>query len=155
MSRADWQMDLAPCSDEGMRYFTVAQANRSLVLVRRIVEDVVREYGLLIELEELIDAAESSGRYEALETARQKLVTTVDTLQTCLEELEQLGVELKDFARGIVDFPAHAQGRPIRLCWMRGEDQISHWHEAGAGFACRQPVALLSRPDVFEPDYAG
>ena len=143
MNTANWSTDIVTHSERDKKFFTLAQANRSLVLLQRIVGEVVLEYGRLLELEELIESAEQSSRPDQLEQARQKLVTTVDNLQTCLEELDLMGVELRDFSRGIVDFPCKHQGRTISLCWLYGEVEVTHWHEQHAGFACRQPVSLL------------
>ena len=139
-------MASAPHVEKNMRFFSVEQANRSLVLVQRIVEDVVREYGQLVELEELIETAEQNDRCDLLEKARQRLVKTVDTIQSCLEELDQIGVELRDFSRGIASFPSLYEGREIRLSWRCGEQSVSHWHEPDAAFACRQPISILDAP---------
>jgi hypothetical protein len=57
--------------------------------------------------------------------------------------LHLVGVELKDFERGLVDFPALHQDREVLLCWHRGEDEIAFWHELDAGFGGRQSVELL------------
>ena len=148
---ADWSMDVVPCSDGNGRVFTLEQANRSLVLLQRIVGEVVREYGQLMELEERIESAEQANQPLQLEQARQRLVTTVDNLQTCLEELDQIGVELRDFARGIVDFPCLHEGKLISLSWLYGEEDVSHWHERHASFACRQPIELLQYHLAAEP----
>jgi hypothetical protein len=144
LSTASWSMDIVPHSEGDTKVFTLEQANRSLVLLQRIVGEVVREYGELLELEERIESAEQSNRPAQLELARKRLVTTVDNLQSCLEELDQLGVELRDFARGIVDFPCEHEGRVISLSWLYGEEEVRHWHERHASFACRQPVELLN-----------
>ncbi len=143
LNAADWSLDVVPRSDRDSKWFTLEQANRSLVLLQRIVGEMVREYGQLLELEERIVSAEQTRCPERLEEARQQLVTTVDNLQTCLEELDQIGVELRDFSRGIVDFPSRDQGRPISLSWLYGEEAVSHWYERHASFACRQPIELL------------
>ena len=154
MNTANWSTGIVTHSERDKKFFTLAQANRSLVLLQRIVGEVVLEYGRLLELEELIESAEQSSRPDRLEHARQKLVTTVDNLQTCLEELDQIGVELRDFSRGIVDFLCEHQGRTISLCWLYGEDEVSHWHEQHASFACRQPVSLLEYKEELIPDPA-
>lgn len=41
---------------------------------------------------------------------------------------------------GIVDFPTTWEGRWVFLCWQRGEDSVSVWHEVDGGFAGRRPV---------------
>ena len=139
---------MASRSKGDVKYFSLEQANRSLVLLRQIVGEVVEEYAVLLETEEMIESAEQSGHHGQLETARKRLVDTVDNLQNCLEELDQMGVDLRDFSRGIVDFPYMHGGRTISLCWLLGEQHVSHWHERNAGFACRQPISLLTNKGV-------
>ena len=62
LSIADWSMDLAPRSEKERKLFSPAQANRTLVLVRRIVGDVTSKYQHLMDLEELIEVAEEAFR---------------------------------------------------------------------------------------------
>jgi hypothetical protein len=62
------------------------------------------------------------------------------TLADGLRWLQERGVLLKDPERGLVDFPAVRDGRPILLCWQMDEPSVSHWHEVSAGFAGRQPL---------------
>lgn len=132
------------------RYFTPEHANRALVLVRRIVGEIVDGYARLLEIEEMIESAEKTGCNNGLEQARKQLVISVDRLQTCLDELDQIGVELRDFSRGIVDFPSMYDDREITLCWLPGEETVGHWHEAGEGFACRRPLAMLGKMESFQ-----
>ena len=60
-----------------------------------------------------------------------------------VEELQRLGIELKDPEKGLIDFPCLFEGREIYLCWKHGEDSIEHWHEIYAGFAGRQPLEKI------------
>lgn len=56
-------------------------------------------------------------------------------------ELEALGVQLKDFDRGLVDFPSLREGRVVLLCWQIGDgDELQWWHDVEAGFAGREPL---------------
>ena len=58
-----------------------------------------------------------------------------------IQELESLGVQLKDFERGLVDFPSLREGRVVLLCWQMGEgDELEWWHDVDAGFAGRTPL---------------
>ena len=74
LSITDWSMEVAPRSMGDVKYFSLEQADRSLVLLRRIVGEIVEEYGVLLELEEMIESAEQSGHYGQLETARKRLL---------------------------------------------------------------------------------
>jgi len=125
------------------RYFTPAEAGRALVLVRRIIADVVAGYSRLLDLHETMEAAYESGSSREAADARDKLVLVVDMLQNCMDELEDVGVELKDWNTGIVDFPCRWGGREICLCWRSSEETVSHWHEATEGFANRKSIETL------------
>ena len=64
-------------------------------------------------------------------------------LEDYMDELSEVGCELKDPHMGLIDFTGRHQGRDVCLCWKLGEERISHWHELEAGFAGRQPVSKL------------
>jgi hypothetical protein len=55
-------------------------------------------------------------------------------------ELDRRGVELKDPAKGLIDFFHEHHGRVVYLCFQLGEARIQYWHELDAGFAGRQPL---------------
>ena len=50
-------------------------------------------------------------------------------------------LHIKDFKRGLVDFPSLREGRVVLLCWQMGEgDELAWWHDVDAGFAGRTPL---------------
>lgn len=124
----------------GKKYFSVEEANRALPYVSRIVGDVTSVYSRIVEVrhqlereDPVLSAAKLEREYDA----------AMERLSGLIDELHNVGVELKDFEQGLVDFPAVHEDREVLLCWRRGEDHISHWHEVDAGFAGRHPVSLL------------
>jgi hypothetical protein len=58
----------------------------------------------------------------------------------CVEGIHELGGQVKDLDRGLVDFPALHEGEAVLLCWQVGEDEIGYWHELGEGFAGRHEL---------------
>ena len=67
-----------------------------------------------------------------------KLLYDIGKLTT---ELHDQGIELKDYTRGLIDFPSMREGRVVLLCWQLGEpEEIEWWHELEAGFLGRQPL---------------
>ena len=123
--------------------FTVEDANRTLPLVRRIVSDAVRDYWRwqekVREFEEVAAnrvVGEPNDLADRLESEAQQLARDIDGY---LAEIRQLGVEMKGFDTGLVDFPGEIDGRPVLLCWQLGEETVEYWHEERAGFAGRQP----------------
>ena len=126
--------------------FTVEDANRTLPLVRRIVSDAVRDYWRwqekVREFEEVAAnrvVGEPNDLADRLESEAQHLAREIDGY---LAEIRQLGVEMKGFDTGLVDFPGEIDGRPVLLCWQLGEETVEYWHEESAGFAGRQPLPL-------------
>lgn len=128
-----------------MPLFTVEQANRTLPLVRRIVEDIVREHRrwqeAIAELDLLASGARADlpdPRAAGLEREIQGIAREIDAFQ---EELAALGIQLKDRRIGLIDFPSRLQGRRVLLCWHLGEPSVQFWHDEDAGYAGRQPLS--------------
>jgi hypothetical protein len=127
-----------------VRRFTLAQANRTLPLVRRIVSDIVRVHRDVRNMQIAIQAAGAKDQ-AAAQTA---LDRGLDSLQTYVDELVEIGCELKDFNSGLVDFIGRHDGHDVCLCWKLGEETICYWHEIAAGFAGRQPVVTLRETEL-------
>lgn len=123
------------------KYFSVDEANRALPYLVRIVDDVMETYGRIVELRQEIESpATPTNEVAGLEREYEQ---RMDRLSELVDELHLLGVELKDFERGLIDFPAMHDGREVLLCWQHGEEKVEHWHEADAGFSARQPAKML------------
>lgn len=125
------------------RFFTLEEANRSLPYVARIVSDIRAAYRTALDLQHRVEFPVPGDDVDAVQTECQKIV---ETLNGYVDELRQVGVELKDYNVGLIDFPAMHEGREVCLCWKHGEDRIVAWHETGAGFAGRQDISKLTVP---------
>jgi hypothetical protein len=138
--------DRAVMSPPKRRHFTPASATRALVLVRRVVADVVREYEHLGELQETLETSGAGESTSQGALIRQEIATTVQRIHDLLEELDAIGVELKEWTRGIVDFPCLlTDDGEVSLCWAMGEPAVAYWHETHETYAQRQPVQTLNR----------
>lgn len=126
-----------------MQLYTVDRANRTLPLVRRIVEDIVREHerwqDAIARLDLLMSNSDTVDlRVVALEKEVQAIARDIDAFQG---ELEALDIQLKDRRLGLVDFPTEIDGRRALLCWRLGEPSVQFWHDEDAGYAGRQPLS--------------
>lgn len=127
-----------------MQLYTVDRANRTLPLVRRIVEDIVREHerwqDAIARLDLLMATSTDTVdlRVVALEKEVQTIARDIDAFQA---ELEALDIQLKDRRLGLVDFPTELDGRRVLLCWRLGEPSVQYWHDEDAGYAGRQPLS--------------
>jgi hypothetical protein len=126
---------------KGKKYFTVAEANRALVYVSRIVEEISEHYQRVMTLRKEIEQGRHS---DTKSPGRSEYELLMDRLNELIDELHQVGVELKDLELGLLDFPAVHEGREVYLCWHRGETEVRAWHEVDAGYAGRQDVSLLA-----------
>jgi hypothetical protein len=122
------------------RRFSLAEANKTLPLVSRIVADIVAAHQFASSLQEKLETPQSARSHTDVEG---ELERKLDRLQSLVEELSDLGVELKDYQTGLVDFIGRHKGHDVYLCWKLGETKIDYWHELDAGFAGRQPIASL------------
>ena len=124
----------------GKKYFTLSEANRSLPYVSRVIEDVTSCYGRVQEFRHRMESPGPDDNRERLEADYE---LEMDRLSRLVDELQHVGVELKDFEKGLLDFPAVHEGREIYLCWHRGESSVHSWHEIDVGFAGRQDAGAL------------
>jgi hypothetical protein len=135
------------------KYFTVAQANAMLPLVRRIVADIVDldrhlrgRLQRLIELRGEGDEPVPLDRQEEVDGLETDLERGQERMEGYERELAQLGVELKDHRMGLIDFPCWHDDREVYLCWRHGEGDLGFWHEVDAGFAGRRRLGSRSAP---------
>lgn len=77
------------------------------------------------------------------QTLRMRMQGLVDQMQAAALELDGSGIQLRDIATGLVDFPALVAGRPVWLCWRLGEERIDWWHETSEGFDSRRRLEDL------------
>lgn len=134
-----------------VRLFTLEEAERTLPLVRRIVQDLVATYPAWragVARYESLSLGAEPGRGETPEmlAVRDQVAAQAERIDAYLRELEEIGCVFKGFEAGLVDFHSLRDDRPIFLCWRLGENRISHWHEIDGGFDGRQPIdgAVLS-----------
>lgn len=131
------------------KFFTLAEANKTLPLVKRIVSDILSVYPQWKDLVDRYGLIAAQARPEWGESPEQlNLKAEIDVIATkingYLAELEQIGCEFKGFAEGLVDFHGRLDEREILWCWKYGEDRITHWHDLESGFAGRQPLPEVS-----------
>ena len=125
-----------------MKLFTIEEANALLPDVRTIVEKIQQSHRRVTQYrdqaKQAAEAAEKGGGGISSGLAYADALTG---LTVAIAELEALGVQLKDFERGLVDFPSMRDGRVVLLCWKADEgDRLEWWHDVESGFAGRQPL---------------
>jgi hypothetical protein len=124
-----------------MKLFTVKEANKALPGVRYKLEKIQRMYSTLGRFRESARAAASASDFGGGMSGGAVYVKVLYDIGKLTTELHESGIQLKDYERGLIDFPCMRDGRIILLCWQLGEEErIEWWHEIEAGFAGRKPL---------------
>jgi hypothetical protein len=127
------------------RMFTLEEARALLPEVRAIAESM-RDHKRAFEQQQSLlkeagthAAGNGHGSPGAL-AAQTEAERLVNEIQSRIQQLAQMGVEVKGIDEGLVDFPSLRDGRVVYLCWRIGEPDILYWHELHAGFSGRRPL---------------
>lgn len=125
-----------------MKIFSVEEANSLLPTVRQLVRKIQRAHTKTIsyqkDVKQAAEYAEQGGGGIGAGVVYAAILMEMAGL---VSEIEALGVQLKDFSRGLIDFPSLRDGRVVLLCWQLGEgDRLEWWHDVDAGFAGRTPL---------------
>ncbi len=101
----------------------------------------------LVELREKFEAAQSARESVARAAAgngwsakRERWSVTIARVEELMERLAEWGIELRDIATGLVDFPAILHGEEVYLCWRLGEPEVAYYHTRTEGFGGRRRV---------------
>jgi hypothetical protein len=118
--------------------FTIDEANKALPLVRSIVGDVAERWGDLVKVRE--EYGNSSPEHDRI----------LRELAEYIQELKVIGCHLKDFEKGLVDFPARIDGEEVVLSWQLGEDRVRHVLEGDGDLSRRIPLPGSEKDDPSE-----
>lgn len=122
-----------------MKLFTIEEANAMLPGMRRRLKRIQKLYANVGEMRELAKAAASASEFGGGMEGGTGYVRALYEIGRITTEINDAGVQLKDYTRGLIDFPSRRGDRIILLCWQLDEgDEVEWWHDTDAGFAGRQ-----------------
>ena len=123
---------------EFAKHFTLAEARAMLPQLRQLFKELHASRERARQADEKLgnSLAKSGGDLGG------KLVVAMTSdlvaLNAEVRQLQERGVVIKDFDRGLVDFPSLRNGREVFLCWELEEDDIEFFHEIEDGYAGRE-----------------
>jgi hypothetical protein len=134
------------------RFFDVDAANDALREVGPLLATLADQREELVRLRDraLATPSPSGGQSpdeldpEAARLIRLRMQGVIDQMTAAVARIDALGITLRDIERGLIDFPALANGRQVWLCWELGEDDVAFWHELETGFGSRRPLIELA-----------
>lgn len=119
-----------------IKYFTPKEAQKTLPLVRQIVNDILDAGEEMRQL--ILEFGDESD-----ENPRVK--KQLDKINKYIDELEEIGCYYKDwnFSIGLVDFPSVINDEEVMLCWRSDEPYILFYHGINEGFRGRKRIPDL------------
>jgi hypothetical protein len=131
------------------RYFTDEEANELLEVVRPLVAKMVKHRrGLAVatarhaRIASKIAGNGGGVHPHEVDELRTEIDAEAAEVVRCVEQLQELGLLVKDLDEGLVDFPALRGDEEVLLCWRLGEDRVAYWHTLAGGFAGRRPLPI-------------
>lgn len=127
------------------RIFTLEEASELLPRLREILAELRSARTRLEEGQRELTERYHGGRGNGhpapggeLDRLQGSIAQAQGELDEAVRSITELGCELKDPDRGMVDFRTTREGRVVYLCWLTSEPRIQFWHELDAGYAGRQ-----------------
>lgn len=124
-------------------YFTVGEANKLLPRVRPLATTVMQLHSKIVALSDEIESVLEKSRFDSGSRAASEMVLLFQRYEAAMKKLQYIGIQVKDPATGLCDFPARYDGREILLCWKVGETEVEWWHDHTSGFRGRRHISEL------------
>lgn len=130
------------------RHFTLQEAQRLLPDVEaglRRARTLKSELdGVEAEIRSFLRRVQMLGGIQVdpgrVQTLRDRRDLAESRLHEAVENVEDLGCQIKSVETGLVDFPTYFRGEEALLCWKLGEDRIRFWHGVVEGFRGRKKI---------------
>jgi hypothetical protein len=130
------------------RFFTLLQVEGLLPQVERLLRTIIQlkeEYETAdAELSRINQRIALTGGMnlprDQIQQIRARKDTSANGVKAAVEEIQEIGCQLKDIETGLVDFPTLYRGKEVYLCWKLGESGIGFWHHIEDGYRGRHPI---------------
>jgi hypothetical protein len=120
------------------KHYTLDEARALLPTLREIFASIHKHKAALEKAEETSSKELERTGGDVGGKSVQQLVQSMTGLQEKVAQIVQMGIQVKDLDRGLIDFPSLRDGHEVFLCWELEEDDIEFWHDVEAGYAGRE-----------------
>lgn len=134
------------------RRFTVEEANAMLPLAQSIAADIQEVFrsvtGRRADLHRLLrKGTRTAGTHydDEMAESRADLQEEYERIWHYREELESLGVLLRNPEEGAIEFPTLIMGQEAFLCWQIGEAEVHFWRNAATANSKKQPLSAAEQ----------
>lgn len=134
-----------------IKLYTVEEAEKTLPFVQRIIRDIQFNFAehetRLLERKKLpLSPSPGSAAEESAHKLENEMEHFEHEVVRFQRELEGMGIELKDYKLGLLDFYTRYDGKIVYLCWKADEGGALHyWHGLHEGARGRQSITPANR----------
>ena len=125
-------------SQQFEKHFSLPEARAMLPQLRRLFKELQTRRERARQAEEQLGNSLNTSGGDLGGKLVSALMADLAALNTEARQLQERGVLIKDFDRGLVDFPSLRGGREVFLCWELEEDDIEFFHDIADGYAGRE-----------------
>lgn len=122
------------------KHFTLKEARTLLPVLRQIFKDAQRRREQIQQADEKLGQMLTDSRGDLGGKDVTGMLMDLTHMNEQVARIVEMGVQIKDFNRGLVDFPHIREGREVFLCWELEEDDIEFWHDIDCGYAGRESL---------------
>ena len=124
-----------------MKLFSLEEANSLLPDLKTKLQRIQKLYARVGEMREAASAAAAASEHGGGMVGGSAYVRSLYEIGKITTDIHEAGIQLKDYDRGLIDFPSRRGDRIVLLCWQLDDgDEIEWWHDTETGFAGRQPL---------------
>jgi hypothetical protein len=124
-----------------MTIFTVEEANELLPRIAPKLRELRSLYAMIEEMRPRARSAAEASSFGGGMEGGTDYVEALYRVGKITTDIHLEGIQLKDYTRGLIDFPSEIDGRVVLLCWQLDEPEyLQWWHDVDAGFAGRRPL---------------
>lgn len=120
------------------KHFTIEEARALIPELRGIFQDAQRRRDAVQKTDTELGEQLRQGKGDLGGERTTALLMDMLQLNVQFRRLQEMGVQVKDLDRGLVDFPHLRDGQEVFLCWEIDENDIVFWHDLDDGYAGRE-----------------
>ena len=121
------------------KHYTLEEARSLLPSIRQWLAQLDELRGKLRTVDQALDYPVHAGSDMGGQTVNAQ-VRLLAEIQEIVHQFNRRQIRVKDFSRGLVDFPSIRGGVEVFLCWEKDEEDIEFWHDLDSGFAGRERI---------------
>jgi hypothetical protein len=122
------------------RIFTIGEANSMVPDLEAMLREVQKMRAFIMKIRGEIQKAREHLAENGGSLQGPAYLKALEFIMKRVDQIQKLGIVVKDLEKGLCDFPYMLDGRMVYLCWKLGEAEVGWWHETDSGYANRKPL---------------